>query len=58
LTPAEGRVAALIAQGIAPERAAERLGVSRETVRNQLRAVFAKTGTHRQSELVALLARF
>lgn len=58
LTPAEGRVAALIAQGIAPEQAAEQLGVSRETVRNQLRAVFAKTGTHRQSELVALLARF
>ncbi|MGI8568738.1 MAG: helix-turn-helix transcriptional regulator, partial [Methylocella sp.] len=35
--------------------AARELNISRETARNQLKAVFAKTGTHRQSELVALL---
>jgi DNA-binding CsgD family transcriptional regulator len=58
LTPAEARLAALIAQGNSTEQAAEQLGIARVTARNQLRAVFAKTDTHRQSELVALLARF
>jgi DNA-binding CsgD family transcriptional regulator len=57
LTPAEGRLASIIAEGASPEQAAERLGVARETARNQLKAVFAKTRTHRQSELVALLAK-
>jgi DNA-binding CsgD family transcriptional regulator len=57
LTPAEARLAATIAQGKAPEQAAEELGIARTTVRNQLRAIFSKTNTHRQSELVALLAR-
>ena len=31
--------------------------MTRATARAQLRAVFAKTGVHRQSELVALCAR-
>jgi DNA-binding CsgD family transcriptional regulator len=57
LTPAEAKVASLIAEGVAPERAAEQLGIARETARVHLKAVFAKTGTHRQAELVALLAR-
>jgi DNA-binding CsgD family transcriptional regulator len=57
LSPAETRLASLIAGGSALERAAEELGVSRETARNQLKSVFAKTDTHRQAELVALLAR-
>jgi DNA-binding CsgD family transcriptional regulator len=57
LTPAEARIAVIIAQGASPEHAAEVLAISRETARNQLKAVFAKTGTHRQSELVALLSR-
>ena len=57
LTPAEARLAAVMAEGSNPEGAAEVLGVSRTTVRNQLKAIFAKTGAHRQSELVALLAR-
>lgn len=57
LTRAEARLAALVAGGAAPEQAARRLGVGRETVRSQLKAVFAKTGTHRQSELAALLLR-
>lgn len=56
LTPAEARLAATIAQGKAPEQVAEELGIARTTVRNQLRAIFSKTNTHRQSELVALLA--
>jgi DNA-binding CsgD family transcriptional regulator len=58
LTPAETRLASIMASGISIERAADQLGLSRATVRNQLKAVFAKTATHRQSELVALLSRF
>jgi DNA-binding CsgD family transcriptional regulator len=58
LSVAETRIAERIAVGVSLEKAAEDLGISRETARNQLKAVFAKTGTHRQSELVALLSRF
>ena len=36
--------------------AARRLGIAHNTAKAQLRAVFAKTGVHRQSQLVALLA--
>jgi DNA-binding CsgD family transcriptional regulator len=57
LSPAEARLAAIIAEGCTPEEAAEQLGIARETARNQLKAVFAKTGTHRQGELVALLPK-
>jgi DNA-binding CsgD family transcriptional regulator len=57
LTRAEATLASLIGVGMAPADAAMRLGVSRETVRNQLKAVFSKTDTHRQSELVLLLSR-
>jgi DNA-binding CsgD family transcriptional regulator len=56
LTPAEAKLASLMAEGISVEKAAEALEISRETARNQLKAVFAKTATHRQSELVALLS--
>lgn len=56
LSPAEARLASLLAEGLAPAAAAQRLGVTRETARHQLKAVFAKTATHRQGELVALLA--
>lgn len=55
LTPSEAKLASIIARGVAPETAARELNISRETVRNQLKSVFAKTGTHRQGELVALL---
>ena len=57
LSPAEAKLAAIIATGSSPERAAQQLGIARETARNQLKAVFAKTDTHRQSELVAVLSR-
>ena len=48
------RSASLMAEGLSPEE----LRISRETARNQLKAVFSKTATHRQGELVALLGRF
>ncbi len=57
LTPAEARLASIVAAGSSPEEAAARLGISRETARSQLKAVFAKTQTHRQAELAALLAK-
>jgi DNA-binding CsgD family transcriptional regulator len=52
LSPAEARVASLLATGLSPGQVASTLLVSRETVRNQIKAVFAKTGTQCQSELV------
>ncbi|MGH6805921.1 MAG: helix-turn-helix transcriptional regulator [Ensifer adhaerens] len=55
LTPAEASLAILLSKGITLRSAAERKGVSYETVRTQLRSIFDKTGVRRQSELVALI---
>jgi DNA-binding CsgD family transcriptional regulator len=55
LTPAEARLAALIAAGSRPRDAAATLGVTEETARTTLKRVMAKTGLHRQAELVGLL---
>jgi DNA-binding CsgD family transcriptional regulator len=58
LTPAELRVLfAIIEVGTAPE-VAEVLGISDTTVKWHLRHLFEKTGTHRQAELVKLVAGF
>lgn len=56
LTPAEAKLAALMVEGKSLEGAAEKLAVKRETARNQLKAIFAKTETNRQGQLVALLS--
>lgn len=56
LTHAQAVVAAQIAEGHDPEHIALALHVSLYTVRDHLKVVFAKTGTSRQSQLVALLA--
>jgi DNA-binding CsgD family transcriptional regulator len=58
LTVAEAKLAAKLASGVGIDGAASSLGVSRETARSQLKAVFAKTNTRRQAELAGLLARF
>jgi DNA-binding CsgD family transcriptional regulator/PAS domain-containing protein len=55
LTPAEARLALLLAKGGGLAAAAATLNIGRETARTQLRAVFAKTGTGRQAELAAYL---
>ncbi len=55
LTPAEAKLACVIARGASPGIVARELKISKETARDQLKSVFAKTGTHRQSELVALI---
>jgi DNA-binding CsgD family transcriptional regulator len=57
LTAAEARLAIELAAGEPLEAAADALGVTKGTARVQLKAVFAKLGLHRQSELVALMAR-
>ena len=55
LTQAEARLAVALCEGLSVEEAAARFGVSLATVRAQLKAVFAKTGTRRQAELVGRL---
>jgi DNA-binding CsgD family transcriptional regulator len=55
LTAAEAGVAKEILSGRGLKVAARRLGVSPTTVRTHLTAVFSKTGTQRQAELVRVL---
>lgn len=55
LTLAEAKLASLLADGSTLEQAASTLGTSIQTVRSQLKAVFAKTQVSRQAELVARL---
>jgi DNA-binding CsgD family transcriptional regulator len=55
LTPAEARVAALIAKGDGPQAIAEALGISVNTVRSHLQHIFAKTQTPDQTALGALV---
>jgi DNA-binding CsgD family transcriptional regulator len=57
LTQTEAKLAVLVAEGRSLEDIAEQRQTSLTTIRSQLKAVFAKTDTHRQSELVALLAK-
>jgi DNA-binding CsgD family transcriptional regulator len=57
LTPAEAKVAVALVEGRDLHNIADAHHVSIETVRSQLKTVFSKTGTHRQSDLIALLLR-
>ncbi len=55
LTPAEARLAVMIAEGLTPRGAALRLRVTEGTARTTLKRVLAKTGARRQSDLVGML---
>ena len=55
LTPAECRMAGLLAAGFTIANAANSMNVSTLTARTQLKAIFRKTGTNRQAELVRLV---
>jgi DNA-binding CsgD family transcriptional regulator len=55
LTPAEARVARELSGGKTVDEIASRGGVSRNTVRSQVRGILEKTGCHRQAEVIALL---
>jgi DNA-binding CsgD family transcriptional regulator len=57
LTRAESRLAAAICVGQDINTVAAKLGVSRLTLRGQLKAIFGKTGSRRQAELVARVAQ-
>jgi DNA-binding CsgD family transcriptional regulator len=56
LTATEARLATHIGAGGSVAEYAALHGVSLGTVRTHLKAVFAKTGVHRQTDLVRLLA--
>jgi DNA-binding CsgD family transcriptional regulator/PAS domain-containing protein len=55
LTSAEANLANAVASGRSLDAHARERGIAISTVRTQLRALFAKTETHRQGELVARL---
>lgn len=58
LTPAEARVLELVGAGRTNPEIALALGVALSTVRSHVLRLFEKTGTHRQADLVGLLASF
>ena len=55
LTPAEERLATKLIEGQTLDEIAAALQISRNTAATQLKSVFQKTGTHRQTDLVRLL---
>jgi DNA-binding CsgD family transcriptional regulator len=55
LSPAETRLADLLAGGVELAAAAERLRMTRETARFHLKSIFHKTGLKRQVDLVRLV---
>jgi DNA-binding CsgD family transcriptional regulator len=55
LTQAEAELVGLLAQGLSLEEAAQRRGVTMNTVRSQLKQVFTKTDTRRQGQLVRVV---
>ena len=54
LTPAEARVAILLARGLSLAEVAKAQNISPHTARAQLKSIFAKTGVSRQAELCLL----
>jgi DNA-binding CsgD family transcriptional regulator len=57
LTAAEIHLARILSSGEDLAHAAARLHITSETARSRLKLIFAKTGTHKQGALVALLSR-
>ena len=55
LTPAEARVAALVATAAPTREVADRLGLSENTVKTHLKAVFLKTGARNRADLMRLM---
>jgi DNA-binding CsgD family transcriptional regulator len=56
LTPAEARLAALIVGGYSLHAAACRLHISSNTARTHMKRIYDKTETHRQADLIRLVA--
>ena len=57
LTPSEARIALCLAGGKSLEEVAQEMAIAQETARSHLKAIFRKTDTHRQGELIALVSR-
>ncbi len=57
LTPAEIKLATALTSGEDLNEISDKLRLSKNTLRNQLKSCFHKTGAHRQTELVALLLK-
>lgn len=55
LTPAECRIAILLAEGFAQKEIAQKLNIKHDTVRKQLQIIYQKTSTNQQSELIRLM---
>lgn len=55
LSPTESRLADLLLHGHEVNDVSDKLKLTLETTRYHLKQVFAKTGTHRQSELIRLM---
>ncbi|MEG1327803.1 MAG: hypothetical protein RSD99_23080, partial [Janthinobacterium sp.] len=56
LTGAEWSLALALADGVEPVEYAQRKGVRISTVRSQIQAILAKTGTRRSSEIASLFS--
>jgi DNA-binding CsgD family transcriptional regulator len=56
LTGAECRVAMLLGDGLGAAELSLRLGVSRNTIKTQIQAVYQKLGVHRQAQLIRVVA--
>ena len=57
LTPTEAAIAAALVEGYGLDEIASRFQVGLGTVRSHLKTILSKTGTHRQAQLVGLIAR-
>jgi DNA-binding NarL/FixJ family response regulator len=57
LTPRELDILSLLAQGLSNQAIAERLGISRNTVRNHVQSILAKLEAHSQLEAVSTAVR-
>lgn len=58
LTVAESRLAVALANGTDLDSFAAERQLSKQTVRNQLKSIFHKTGANRQAQLAAMLSNF
>ncbi|WP_428664058.1 helix-turn-helix transcriptional regulator [Reyranella sp.] len=56
LTPAEAKVALAVSSGLSIPETASQLHLSPNTIKTQLRNVFAKSGVNRQTDLARLIA--
>jgi DNA-binding NarL/FixJ family response regulator len=57
LTPREGQVLALLAEGLANKAIAERLGISDQTVKFHVAAILGKLGVANRTEAVRVAVR-